>query len=505
MQNKQYDILIIGGGINGIGIANDAAGRGLNVLLCEQDDLASGTSWKSSKLIHGGLRYLEHYEFKLVKKALAEREILLKKAPHLIYPIEFVLPHNQYLRPAWLIRAGLFLYDHLSKHSLPRARQINLQKYHPPSPLKPQFVKGFTYADCGVDDARLVVLNAIQARELGATILTRTEVIDAVRREKDWQVQIKDKRTEAVTTVSARLLINASGPWVEQTLKKIHVRFRHRMSLVKGSHIVVPKLYEGDHAYILQNHDQRIVFVIPFHDHYSLIGTTDVGFHDNLDNPQIDQNEITYLCALVNEYFAKPISSADIVWSFAGVRPLKTEGNDLAAISRDYDLSLDMVSQQAPLLNIFGGKLTTYRELAEDALAKIKSFFPHMKGPWTATSPLPGGDLPHGNFTEFHEQFRQQYPWLEEELATHYTRNYGTLAHQILKGARNLTDLGESFDHHLYQREVEYLINHEWAQTAEDILWRRTKFGINFSSVGQKKLSNFFSNQLAEESLITHY
>lgn len=499
MQKDIFDLLIIGGGINGVGIATDASGRGLSVVLCEKSDLASGTSWKSSKLIHGGLRYLEYFEFKLVKKALEERETLWRKAPHIIHPLTFVLPHHQHLRPTWLIRTGLFLYDHLGKRSLlPRAKQINLTKNKAGLPLKTNYTKGFTYSDCYVDDARLVVLNAMQAKQLGATILTRTEVVAAHRNKDYWQATLKS--TDGVErTVKAYVLVNASGPWADKTLQNLHVPYNHHMSLVKGSHIVVPKLYEGNHAYILQNKDKRIVFVIPFVDRYSLIGTTDIAFTGDLNSPEIDPNEITYLCALVNEYFQKPISPADIVWTYAGVRPLKSDGDDLSAISRDYDLALNVEGNKAPLLNVFGGKLTTYRELAEDALAKLEPFFPHLKPSWTATATLPGGDMTNADFAKFYRGFHQHYPWLPEELAQHYAHNYGTLAHVLLKDTHAISDLGANFGGGLYQREIDYLIKYEWAQTAEDILWRRTKLGLNFPSENLEKLNQYLTKQTAPQ------
>lgn len=476
------DLLIIGGGINGMGIAVDAAGRGLSVTLCEQADLANGTSWKSSKLIHGGLRYLEYYEFNLVKKALRERDILLKKAPHIIQPLSFVLVHDKKLRPAWLMRAGLFLYDHLSKSTFLKTSQgIHFAQHESGKPLKKDFKRGFIYSDCYVDDARLVVLNAMQAKEKGATILTRTKFIKAERLTDHWIATLENTYTKAHTQVKAKMLINASGPWNAEVFQLLQIPMHHSITLVKGSHIVVPKLYEGDYAYVLQNKDQRIVFIIPFEKNYSLIGTTDIGFTGSLDHIEIDQNEIDYLCECVNHYFSNPIQPSDIVWTYAGVRPLKGEGENLSAISRDYDIQLDKPSQQAPLLNIFGGKITTYRELAEDALEKIKAYFPSLGPPWTKASTLPGGNLPEANFEKFFESFSRDYDWLPSSLAYHYARNYGSLAYTLLKDVNTLSDLGEHFGGGLYQKEVFYLMKHEWAQTAEDILWRRTKWGIQVS------------------------
>lgn len=493
MQHASFDVLIIGGGINGCGIAVDAAGRGLSVLLAEKADLANGTSWKSSKLIHGGLRYLEHYEFKLVKKALAEREILLKKAPHLIHPLQFVLPHNAALRPAWLIRLGLFLYDHLSKHSLPHARQIKLTMHSAGQPLKSTYHKAFTYADCYVDDARLVILNALQAQEKGAKILPRTAVIAAERHADHWRVTLQDTRNQSTQTVQAKLLINASGPWLPEMAQLIPAAPQHPMSLVKGSHIIVPKLYDGDYAYILQNEDKRIVFVIPFEQQFSLIGTTDVAFHGNLDQPEIDPAETAYLCTLVNQYFQKSIHPHDVVWSYAGVRPLKTKGTDLAAISRDYELELDTPAQQAPLLNIYGGKITTYRELAEDVLQKLAPLFPGLKPGWTAHVPLPGGDIPQADVARFSHALQQQYPWLPPAVLKHYIKNYGTRISLLLKNAARLADLGQHFGSTLYAAEVDYLQQYEWAQTVEDILWRRSKYGLHLDEAAIKKLQDYLA------------
>ena len=509
MQLKDTDLLIIGGGINGAGIAADAVGRGLSITLCEQNDLASGTSWKSSKLIHGGLRYLQYYEFRLVRKALKEREILLRKAPHIIRPLEFIMPYNKQLRPAWLIELGLFLYDHLIKFRLlPGSKRIKLRQHLAGKPLKENFTTGFIYSDCYDDDARLVVLNALQAKQLGATILPRTKFISAERFANHWQATLQDTHTGQTQTIKARALINVAGPWVDKVLQEqLKIKSKYHMTLVKGSHIVVAKFYFGNHAYILENTDKRVVFVIPFEERYCLIGTTDLAFSGDLENINIDPDEINYLCAAVKLYFKHNIRSDEIIWSFAGVRPLVSEtgGKNLSAISRDYSFELNTAENSAPLLNIFGGKITTYRELAEGALALLKPYFPSMKPAWTATEPLPGGDIPNADFIDFFRQFRRQYTWLPENLAYRYTRNYGTCAHILLNNTKTMTDLGQHFGNGLYQREVEYLVNYEFAQTAEDILWRRTKLGLEFPRENIAVLENYLQTQhLAPPDALRH-
>lgn len=489
-----YDLLVVGGGINGVGIANDAAGRGLRVALCEQHDLANGTSWKSSKLIHGGLRYLENYEFGLVRKALCEREILLKKAPHIIWPLSFVMPHDRHLRPIWLIRLGLFLYDHLSqRHVLAKSRHLDLSHDALGNPLKNIFKDGFIYWDCYADDARLVILNAMQAKQAGATILTRHKMMGAVRHSDHWEVSLKNTVTEKITTLATRILVNAGGPWVEEILNTtLNIPFKQQMELVKGSHIVVPKFYHGEHAYILQNIDKRIVFIIPFEQKYNLIGTTDVPFSGDLNQIDIDEKEIFYLCDIVNRYFNHSIKTADIVWTYAGVRPLKKDNaENLSAITRGYSFELNHDNNFAPLLSIFGGKLTTYRELAQEALALLHTYIPQAGPAWTANKPLPGGDIANADFAAFLMRFSQQYSWLPKELAYRYARHYGTCANIFLKEAKSLTDLGQHFANDLYECEVQYLIEHEFAQTAEDILWRRTKLGLSFPQAAIIKLAEY--------------
>lgn len=490
MSNEQCDLFIIGGGINGAGIAADAAGRGLSVILCEQGDLACATSSESSKLIHGGIRYLEYYEFRLVREALEEREILQKKAPHLIHPIPFIMPHNKKFKPAWMLRIGLFLYDHLGKkHKLPKSQAIKLQQHPAGQIIKNDFTLGFSYADCQVDDARLVVLNAIAAQQLGATILTHTRFVSAQRHKEHWQINLAHANGET-SSVKAKVLINAAGPWVEQIIRQnLQLPTKSHVTLVKGSHIVVPKLYPEYCAFTLINADNRVVFIIPFLEKYSLIGTTDIPFTGDPFSAAISDEEIDYLCTAVNSYCKKSISPSNIVWTYAGVRPLRSEKEaNLSAISRDYVLELNTDDQQAPLLSIFGGKITTYRKLAEHALADLKPFFPHAKPAWTENLPLPGGDIPNADFNTFCQALEHQYYWLPPQLIHRYAAGYGTLTHYLLADIHSLSDLGEHFGAGLYEREIIYLIENEWATTAEDILWRRTKLGLAFTPAEIQKL-----------------
>ncbi len=468
---SEYDLLIIGGGINGCGVARDAAGRGLSVLLVERDDLAAHTSSASTKLIHGGLRYLEQYEFRLVREALAEREVILRIAPHLVKPLRFVMPLIKQMRPAWMIRAGLFLYDHIGgRISLPRSTGVKLSGTPWGAGLKP-IARGFVYSDAWVDDARLVVLNAIAAAELGATILTRTTFTGATRDGDRWLATLDNGET-----IAAKAIVNTAGPWVSRVLGELsgaHEELPPR--LVKGSHIIVPRMYDGDHAYILQNDDERIIFAIPYEHDFTLIGTTDKPFEGDPSAPQIDPDEIEYLCASINRYFNTPITAAHLVHSYAGVRPLFDDGEKAAsAVTRDYVLKLG--TGQAPqVLSAFGGKITTYRRLAEHALEKLKPFLPAMAAAWTGTTPLPGGDLPGSNFSAFLSSVRSQWPFLPPDTAERLARAYGTRIDIVLGDTTAIDDLGAG----LSTREVEYLITHEWARTADDILWRRTKIGIH--------------------------
>ncbi|WP_162043851.1 glycerol-3-phosphate dehydrogenase [Undibacterium sp. YM2] len=487
----EVDVLVIGGGINGAGIARDAAGRGLSVLLCEKDDLASHTSSASTKLIHGGLRYLEYYEFGLVRKALQEREVLMRSAPHIISPLRFVMPHDKGQRPAWMIRAGLFLYDHLAKRELlPGAESINLQKHIAGQPLLADFRRGFAYSDGWVNDARLVVLNAMQAAEKGATIMTRTRCVSARRQAEHWLVQLQ-KADGSMMMVQSRSLVNASGPWAINTLQQVlHQGAAQHLRLIKGSHIVVQRLFHHPYAYIFQHPDGRIVFAIPFEQDFTLIGTTDLDYQGSLDEVAISETEIAYLCELASHYFTQAISPADVLWSYSGVRPLVEEtagtGKEkAAALTRDYRLELDTAG--APVLNVFGGKITTYRKLAEEALSMLAPLLNNANSAWTEHACLPGGDIygesPENRaVSEFHlfiQQCQQQYAWLPPHLAERYAHAYGSRIHVLLKDKYSLADMGEMLVPGLYVAEAAYLVRHEWARTVDDILWRRSRLGLH--------------------------
>ncbi len=492
LAGNEYDLIVIGGGINGTGIAADAAGRGLKVLLCEQSDLASATSSNSSKLIHGGLRYLEHYELRLVKEALAEREILLKKAPHIMWPLTFRLPHQLHLRPAWMIRVGLFMYDHLaSRVSLPSSKSI---KFGENSVLKPTIVKGFEYADGWVDDSRLVVLNALAAEEKGATVATRTKCIQAYRQNNMWQVVLEHQESKLQYTVSAKGIVNASGPWVAKLFDDAFTeRSPQKIRLVKGSHIVVPRIHNESQAYILQSKDKRIVFVIPFEDNYSLIGTTDVEYEGAAPDVKISDHEIDYLIEITNSYFKNQISRKDIVHTFSGVRPLlDDESVNAQTVTRDYKLELSSIDNQTPLLSVFGGKITTYRKLAEAAMNKLGFFYPDMTGPWTKSSPLPGGDF--DSVAQFKKELSELYSWLPTELLNRFVRSYGTRTKKILENKKCLADLGQNFGHDLFAAEVDFLFNEEWAYNAECVLWRRTKLGLRLSESEVKVLESYIKS-----------
>ncbi|MCH2056342.1 MAG: glycerol-3-phosphate dehydrogenase [Thalassotalea sp.] len=482
-----YDVLVVGGGINGVGIANDAAGRGFKVLLCEMNDLASATSSASSKLIHGGLRYLEYYEFGLVKKALAEREVLLKNAPHIISPLVFRLPHQPHLRPAWMIRAGLFLYDNLSKRiTLPKSRTIRFDQQ---TPLRSDIKKGFEYADAWVDDSRLTVLNAISARDKGADILTRTQLVSAETVDGVWHLTLLDKDSDVTYVVRSKCLINAAGPWVENITGKVVKERTHGLRLVKGSHIVVPRIHDDEHAYILQNEDQRIVFVLPFEDDYSLVGTTDVDYQGDPKDVAIDSEEVDYIISIANAYFKRQITRDAIVHTFSGIRPLlHDEAEDAKAVTRDYTIEL-ITEGHAPLVNIYGGKITTYRTLAEAAVDKLADVFSSMKAPWTKKSPLPGGDF--SDRESLSVQLESQYPWLSKALISRYVRSYGTIAIAFLSGCNSLDDLGEDFGAGLYQKELDYLAEREWAKTLDDVIWRRSKLGLRLNEGQKQKIEQY--------------
>jgi len=480
---------VIGGGINGVGIAADAAGRGLKVFLCEKDDLAQHTSSASSKLIHGGLRYLEHYEFRLVREALAEREVLLAKAPHIVKPMRFVLPHRPHLRPAWMIRAGLFLYDHLGKRKrLGASRSL---RFGPGYPLKPAITRGFEYADCAVDDARLVVLNAMAAREQGAHIVTRTRCLRAERVDGVWQVELQHA-DGSLQSIRARALVNAAGPWVASFIKDdLKLDAPYGIRLIQGSHLIVPRLYEGEHAYILQNEDQRIVFCIPYLDRFTLIGTTDREYSGDPAQVKITEAETDYLLKVVNAHFNHQLSRADILHTYSGVRPLcNDESDNPSAVTRDYTLALSAGEGQAPLLSVFGGKLTTYRKLAESAMAELKPFFTQMRASWTATAPLPGGE-DMTTAQALTDAILAQYGWLPVDIAKRWAVTYGSRVWRLLEGIQGPEGLGQAIGGGLFSREVDYLRSEEWAVDAADILWRRTKLGLFTSPAEQQALHDY--------------
>ncbi len=500
---ETLDLLIIGGGINGVGIARDASGRGLAVALCEMGDLANATSSASSKLIHGGLRYLEHFEFRLVREALAEREVLLRIAPHLVRPMRFIMPHVPELRPAWMVRAGLFLYDRLSRRvTLPASRGVDLTTSAYGADLKPGFRRGFAYSDCWVDDARLVVLNARDAADRGTRILTRTRFESATPIGSSWRVVLEDSRDGGRTEMQARVLVNATGPWLTRTLEALpNAEQRHRIRLVKGSHIIVPRLYPGDHAFILQNNDERVVFVIPFEDDYSLIGTTDVVACGEPESATISDDEIDYLCRAVNRYLAKDSTPDDVVWSYTGVRPLFDDGETKASeVSRDYALELDRHDNTPPVLSVYGGKLTTYRKLAERALDMLAPLFPSIGPPWTAGRALPGGVLPEGGIDGLVGALRDGYPAIDERLLTRLARRHGSLTADVLAGTREASGTGQHFGADLYAFEVDYLVRKEWARTAEDVLWRRTKSGLRLDPAGAKAVTTYLQQDAARRT-----
>jgi glycerol-3-phosphate dehydrogenase len=489
-----YDLMIVGGGINGAGLARDAAGRGLSVLLVEKEDLASHTSSASTKLIHGGLRYLEYGEFRLVREALIERERLLAIAPHIIRPLEFVLPQIDSPRPAWLVRLGLFLYDYLGgRTKLPATRAIRLDRDPLGLDLKPGATTAFVYSDCRVDDSRLVVLNALDAAERGATILTRTRLIAAERASGRWSATIEDRR--GVRHVFARALVNAAGPWVTDVLSKIAgARRRREVRLIKGSHIVVPRLYEGAHAFLLQNTDRRVVFAIPYEGRFTLVGTTDEAWTAEPGHPTISESESRYLCETISRYFKRSIAMESIVWSFSGIRALYDDESTRASeITRDYVLDLDASATDAPLLSVFGGKITTYRRLAEHALGKLAAFFPDRGVAWTATQPLPGGDMERGDFDAFVARLARARPGFPAALLQRLARAYGTRVHTLLGDATRTEDLGPDYGGGLYQAEVDYLRKTEWARTAEDILFRRSKLGIHVPAATAAGLDSYLS------------
>jgi len=494
--SASVDLLVVGGGINGVGVARDAAGRGLSVLLVERGDLGCATSSASSKLIHGGLRYLEHYEFRLVSEALAEREVLLRQAPHVVHPMTFVMPHVPELRPAWMIRAGLFLYDYLARRqTLPRSHGLDLRQSPYGRALRPGLTRGFCYSDCWVDDARLVVLTARAAADLGAAVLTRTTCVHARREGSLWRARLRHgDGTEQ--ELSARVLVNAAGPWSRVFLADVaHVPTPFSLKLVKGSHILVPRLYEGNHAYILQNDDRRVVFVYGYEDRYTLIGTTEAEVSIPEEQCSASPAEIAYLVRAANRYFKSRVAAEDVAWSYCGVRPLFDDGStDPSAISRDYVLHLDAVAEQAPVLSIFGGKITTYRRLAEEVLEKLRPWLRGLAPPWTANRVLPGGDFEE-SLDQYAGALAARHPGLSRSVISGLTRRHGTLANRIVQGARVDADLGEHFGAGLYAREVDHFIEREWAATAEDVLWRRTKTGLHLSVGEQQALARYMERR----------
>ena len=493
-QSEPYDLIIIGGGINGAGIARDAAGRGLKVALCEMGDLACATSSASSKLIHGGLRYLEHFEFRLVTEALGERETLLRIAPHLVTPLRFVLPWDPSMRPRWILRLGLWLYDHLARRSvLPPARPVDFSVSAYGAGLRPEFGRGFSYSDCRVDDARLVIHNCVAAAQLGAAIYPRTRVSSAQRHEGLWRVIAN--RADGQIALRSRALINAAGPWVRAVLAEVIGREpSHQIRLVKGSHIITPRLYAGDHAFILQNDDGRIVLVIPYRGEYSLIGTTDIAHAGRPEAAGITSEEIAYLCKAVNRYFSRSIGSGDVLWSYSGVRPLYDDGSaNPSEVTRDYKLLVDD-DDGLPLLSIYGGKITTYRCLAEHALRKLAAWFPGMRPGWTGQQVLPGGDIKGGPGQYAHD-LAIYYPELPPELLVALASRHGSMARSVLGDARSQVDLGLYFGDTLYAREVDHFIDREWAQIPDDILWRRTKAGLSLDDNAQQALARYMANR----------
>jgi glycerol-3-phosphate dehydrogenase len=485
---QSYDVVIVGGGINGCGCAADASLRGLSVLLCEQDDLASKTSSNSTKLIHGGLRYLEYFDFSMVKHALEERERLLKIAPHLIHPLPFMLPVHANGRNEYLISIGLFLYDHLSrKNSLPKHKKILKKTEHAYfHPLNSAINKGYLFYDCQTDDARLVIENALQAKKHGATILTHTALIAAKAIQNQWEITLKSKQG-VIQTVRARALINAAGASIQTIDSLSQIPTGYHLSLVQGSHIIVPKLYPGHHAYMIQNQDKRIVFTLPYHQH-TLIGTTETVFHKDPRHVNIEPQEIEYLCNSIKPYFHQTITPNSIIATYSGVRTLISENKNPTALSRDY--AYQYSSTPAPAVSILSGKITTYRKLAEIVISQLSSIFHHMPASKTASTPLVGAH----QFTQYQNDYAKSHPWLDKDAKSRYLKTYGVLTEKILSGRSAMHEMGIHFGQSLYQAEVDYLIQEEWAQSIDDILWRRTKLGLSLNEHERAKLEDYLSS-----------
>ncbi|MEX0385921.1 glycerol-3-phosphate dehydrogenase [Spiribacter onubensis] len=491
------DLFVIGGGINGAGMARDAAGRGLSVVLCEKDDLAEGTSSRSGKLVHGGLRYLEYYEFRLVREALIEREVLMNAAPHIIWPLRFVLPHSPQDRPAWLVRLGLFLYDHLGgRKRLPGTRTLDLRRDPEGAAIQDRYKRGFEYSDCWVDDARLVVLNARDAAEHGATVLTRSPCTAARREGGCWHIETTDSLTGEKREFRARALVNTAGPWVTDVITRVaNAHSSRNVRLVKGSHIIVPKFWEGTNAYLVQNHDRRVIFINPYEGDKALIGTTDIPWEGRAEDVVADEEEIEYLIAAVNRYFKEQLRREDVLETFSGVRALFDDGQgNPSAVTRDYVFDLDE-AEGAPLLNVFGGKITTFRELAERGIRQIRHHFPNMGDDWTDRAPLPGGDMPDADYEAFMQSVKARYPWMSPELRQHYGRLYGTRVTSIVGDASSPADLGRHFGGDFYEAEARYLTENEWARTPEDILWRRTKHGLHLDAAQREAFAAWFRDR----------
>ena len=500
MSQVIHDLFVIGGGINGCGITRDAAGRGYSVALAEMNDFASGTSSGATKLIHGGLRYLEHYEFRLVRESLMEREVLWAMAPHIIWPMRFVLPFQKGgIRPAWLIRLGLFLYDHIGgRKLLPPTATLDMRKDPAGKPLKSIFTKAFEYSDGWVDDARLVVLNARDAADRGARIMPRTKVVSARHEDGIWAIDTFDAHSGRSETLQARMLVNAAGPWVDQVMRAAFGQNQaHNVRLVQGSHIVVRKKFEDPRAYFFQNPDNRIIFAIPYEGDFTLIGTTDRDYTDDPKDIRISEEETAYLCSAASEYFKEPVTPGDIVWTYSAVRPLFNDGASKAQeATRDYVLKLEE-GKGAPLLNVFGGKLTTYRRLSEHALENIGEAIGAKGKPWTATSRLPGGDFPVKGYEAEVAKLKARYPFLSERHARRLVRRYGTRALVIMGEAGKTEDLGRHFGGDLYEAEVRYLMDNEWARSAQDVLWRRTKDGLRLNTEQAEILEEYMAARSA--------